>query len=308
MDTIRRGFVTEMYLWGPDEPPVPVRWHRCHPDAKTFTEGHIWHSITWQQQGGHNERIDLLGPRGAYDKGKDHVGYRGAEFHGPLRLFQEPAVLGEDVQMVTGVDGSIAECRRFSSQYRLWPIVGNASLRVPVGAIPGDRLLLVGGSKDEIGSWDTIDGWDLVAYGDNPGLTIKWGIWTRIRQDGDSNVIPYGQSFSSGTAFFSFWIRGEGTVDVGSVAYGNGLTVSIPELTAPTSEESLALNFAFHDGFSTVMNGPDTFTRLPFGLSPPTELFHAFSLIPSFGTIPANQATTDVGGEWFGLPVRVRMT
>lgn len=112
MDWIRTGYETTMELWGPDRPPVPVRWFRAAPDAKVFDGVSIWRSVDWLCDKGDNGPFPPLGKREKYDKGKDVVGYKGTKHVGPARLFATTAKWGKEVPYCTDDEGAVPECRR----------------------------------------------------------------------------------------------------------------------------------------------------------------------------------------------------
>lgn len=309
MDTIRRGFRTEMYLWGPDQPPVPVRWHRCHPDAQTFPEGHIWHSITWQQQGGHNERIGLLGPRGAYDKGKDHVGYRGVEYHGPLRCYQDHAIWGEDEQMLTGEDGSIGACRPtpnmdVATLHSPFSLTFNLPLLIPPNAEVGDVVLLVGFAPYDATDWNAIGDYSLLASGFDPTETIKWGVWYKLREEGDTDSIAYTQTPANVKYFYTFWIRKGGIPTVSVPEYGEGTTVTIPGIAVEDYGEGVSLLFAYHGAFGPATADPQFYQPVSNDGMDSTRSW-AWIKNPIFGTVEDQSAEWTESDLWIGLSVRV---
>jgi len=97
-------------LWGKDRPPVPVRWFRAVPGAKTFPHPCIWDAVDWYGSKGGQEGGDLLGVRGKYDKGVNPGLANGQHFDGPAELFSRPGVWGVDVPITTGINGHPPGC------------------------------------------------------------------------------------------------------------------------------------------------------------------------------------------------------
>lgn len=116
MDYLRSCFTTEMYLWGKDRPPVPVRWFFAAPAAKMFPHATTFGSVDWSMDKGYHDVDDLLGLRGAYSKGEDLVGYAGTNFHGPPEAYIDGGT-DETPELLTAEDGSLPECARLPGLY-----------------------------------------------------------------------------------------------------------------------------------------------------------------------------------------------
>ena len=111
MDFVRTFYRTEMHLWGPGQPPVPVRWMRADPNAKAYPHPHLWHSIDWQNEGLERIPREPLGVRGEYDRGVPPFAYPGQEVHGPDSAFQGYGQVGKDPDLITDEEGALFECR-----------------------------------------------------------------------------------------------------------------------------------------------------------------------------------------------------
>jgi len=110
MDLIRSCHSTTMKLWGPEGPDVPVKWFFTTPGAAVFSGPCAFRCVNWAQNGGRNEAVALLGPRGAWFNGRDIVGYPGDNFHGPAEAFERGGIVGVDEEMTTNALGALDAC------------------------------------------------------------------------------------------------------------------------------------------------------------------------------------------------------
>lgn len=110
MDLVRSCYLTDMRLWGPDQPPVPVQWMWAPKGAALYSGPTPFRSVPWLWEKESRGPFDYLGVQGAYSKGKDTVGYPGDMVHGPDEAWQNGGTLGVTPPLLTLEDGALPEC------------------------------------------------------------------------------------------------------------------------------------------------------------------------------------------------------
>jgi hypothetical protein len=110
VDFLRSCYKTSLYLWGPDRPPVPVRWFWASGKAKLYQGPTPFDGVTWLASGRVQEPDEYRGPPGAWDNGQDRVGYAGQHVDGSAAAWEFGGLWGDTPPITTTDFGAPPDC------------------------------------------------------------------------------------------------------------------------------------------------------------------------------------------------------
>jgi hypothetical protein len=129
MDLIRVCYTTKMRLWRDSDEETEVRWFRADDAAQWWPGPHRFCSHVWFSD---RRTVTTIGERpgfGGRQRGANTLGYLGLNHCGPAAAAERGGDHAIDPVIVTGADGSCADCLRAD-------MLGGGGVGIGGGGIP----------------------------------------------------------------------------------------------------------------------------------------------------------------------------